>query len=46
VKKFMQDNPPLAEEIETTLRKKLGLIAEEEPKPSTKPEAQKKTAKS
>lgn len=46
VKKFMQENPPLTQEIETTLRKKLGLIAEEELKPSTKPEAQKKTAKS
>lgn len=46
VKKFMQENPLLAQEIETTLRKKLGLIAEEEPKPATKPEAQKKTAKS
>lgn len=46
VKKFMQENPRLAEEIETTLRKKLGLIDEEEPKPSTKSETQKKTAKS
>ncbi len=46
VKKFMQENPLLAQEIETTLRNKLGLIAEEEPKPATKPEAQKKTAKS
>jgi recombination protein RecA len=46
VKKFMQENPLLAQEIETTLRKKLGLIAEEEPKPTTKPEAPKKTAKS
>jgi hypothetical protein len=42
----MQDNASTAAEIETILRKKIGLISEEEPKPATKPEAQKKPAKS
>ena len=46
VKKFLQDNASTTAEIETILRKKIGLILEEEPKPATKPEAQKKPAKS
>jgi recombination protein RecA len=46
VKKYLQDNPKIYEEIETSLRKKLGLIIEEEPKAAQKNEPPKKAIKS